>query len=181
MSVFGVILVCIFPHSDWMRRDTAPSFIILSKCLILILLIWNTDTRAQRLKNGQSYLWLILLQRHRRNSLTSFWCLYCQRWIPATLLKKRLRHRYFPKNFGKFLRTPFFIEHFWWLFLPVNRCTMELILGLENKIKFGYNNLWVLKTKWNSDTTVCFCYSCYLLIMHRYTNALSLWFSNGNM
>ena len=26
---------------------------------------------------------------------------------PATLLKKRLRHRYFPVNFAKFLRTPF--------------------------------------------------------------------------
>ena len=26
---------------------------------------------------------------------------------PATLLKKRLRHRYFPVNFEKFLRTSF--------------------------------------------------------------------------
>ena len=26
---------------------------------------------------------------------------------PANLLKKRLWHRYFPKNFAKFLRTPF--------------------------------------------------------------------------
>ena len=36
---------------------------------------------------------------------------------PATLLKKRLWHRCFPVNFAKFLRTPFFIEHFWWLLL----------------------------------------------------------------
>ena len=34
---------------------------------------------------------------------------------PATLLKKRLWHRYFPVNFAKLLRTPFFIEHLWWL------------------------------------------------------------------
>ena len=27
---------------------------------------------------------------------------------PATLLKKRLRHRCFPVNFAKFLRTPFY-------------------------------------------------------------------------
>ena len=33
----------------------------------------------------------------------------------ATLLKKRLWHRYFPVNFVNFLRTPFFIEHLWWL------------------------------------------------------------------
>ena len=30
---------------------------------------------------------------------------------PATLLKKRLRHKCFPVNFVKFLRTPFFVEH----------------------------------------------------------------------
>ena len=29
---------------------------------------------------------------------------------PATLLKKRLWHRFFPVNFTKFLRTPFLIE-----------------------------------------------------------------------
>ena len=37
---------------------------------------------------------------------------------PATLLKKKLRYRYFLVNFAKFLRTPFFIEHLWWLLLP---------------------------------------------------------------
>ena len=36
---------------------------------------------------------------------------------PATLLKKRLWHRRFPVNFGKFLRTPFLTEHLWWLLL----------------------------------------------------------------
>ena len=36
---------------------------------------------------------------------------------PATLLKKRLWHRCFPVNFAKFLRSPFFIEHLWWLLL----------------------------------------------------------------
>ena len=33
---------------------------------------------------------------------------------PATLLKKRLRHKCFPVNFVKFL-TPFLTEHLWWL------------------------------------------------------------------
>ena len=36
---------------------------------------------------------------------------------PATLLKKRLWHRCFPMNAVKFLRTPFHIEHLWWLLL----------------------------------------------------------------
>ena len=37
--------------------------------------------------------------------------------LPRILLKKRLWHRCFPVNFAKFLRTAFFIEHFWWLLL----------------------------------------------------------------
>ena len=36
---------------------------------------------------------------------------------PTTLLKKRLWHRCFRKNFAKFQRTPFFIDHLWWLLL----------------------------------------------------------------
>ena len=36
---------------------------------------------------------------------------------PATLLKKRPWHMYFPVNFVKFLRTSFFTVHFWWLLL----------------------------------------------------------------
>ena len=36
---------------------------------------------------------------------------------PAILLKKRLWHRCFPVNFGKFLRTPFLTEHLKWLLL----------------------------------------------------------------
>ena len=36
---------------------------------------------------------------------------------PAILLKKRLWQMCFPMNFKKFLRTPFFTEHLWWLLL----------------------------------------------------------------
>ena len=49
--------------------------------------------------------------------------LFCKKGVlrnfarPATLFKKSLWHRCFPVNFGKFLRTPFFIEHLWWLLL----------------------------------------------------------------
>ena len=37
--------------------------------------------------------------------------------LRPTLLKKRLWHKCFPVNFAKFLRTPFFMEHFQWLLL----------------------------------------------------------------
>ena len=36
---------------------------------------------------------------------------------PATILKKRLWRRFFRVNFMKFLKTPFFTEHLWWLLL----------------------------------------------------------------
>ena len=40
---------------------------------------------------------------------------------PATLLKKRLWHRYFPVNFAKFLRAAFLTEHLRWLLLKYIR------------------------------------------------------------
>ena len=36
---------------------------------------------------------------------------------PATLLKKRLWHSYFPLNFAKSWRTAFFTSYLWWLLL----------------------------------------------------------------
>ena len=39
---------------------------------------------------------------------------------PTTLLKKRPWHWCFPLNFVKFLRTPFYIEHLWWLLLNLH-------------------------------------------------------------
>ena len=39
---------------------------------------------------------------------------------PATLLKQRFWHRCFPVNFVKFLRTPFYTEHLWWLFPQIH-------------------------------------------------------------
>ena len=43
---------------------------------------------------------------------------------PATLFKKRLWHRCFSVNFAKFLKTPFFIEHLWWLLLTQATCKL---------------------------------------------------------
>ena len=36
---------------------------------------------------------------------------------PVTLFKKRLWHNFFPVNFAKFSRTPFFLEHLLWMLL----------------------------------------------------------------
>ena len=65
---------------------------------------------------------------------------------PATLLKKRLRHRCFPVNFVKFLRTPFFIEHFWWLLL--NFLCEKVNVSLIHATHIYYS--WILKNIINS-------------------------------
>ena len=46
----------------------------------------------------------------------------------ATLLKKRLWHRFFPVNFVKFLRTPFLPEHLRWLLLKHENKKMSLYI-----------------------------------------------------
>ena len=56
---------------------------------------------------------------------------------PATLLKNRLWHRYFPVNFTKFLRTPFFTEHLRWLLLKEDRRTPKRILERQHWFYFG--------------------------------------------
>ena len=58
------------------------------------------------------------LKRNRHSPLqTLFETSSLYQAAPATLLKKSLWHRCFPVNFAKFLRTPFFTEHLWWLLL----------------------------------------------------------------
>ena len=60
---------------------------------------------------------------------------------PATLLQKRLRHRCFPVNFVKFLRTSVFIEHLWWLLLHLYSFVLFLYYAfgnIANVIKIWY-------------------------------------------
>ena len=61
---------------------------------------------------------------------------------PATLLKKRLWRRCFPVNFVKYQRTPFLIEHLWWLLLV---CAQLLNDYNVSKNKFLLNKLYVKK------------------------------------
>ena len=52
---------------------------------------------------------------------------------PATLLKQRLWHRCFLVNIAKFLGTPFFTEHFWWLLLERNKSKLYPRTKFESK------------------------------------------------
>ena len=50
---------------------------------------------------------------------------------PATLSKKRLNRRYFPVNFAKFLRTPFYKEHPWWLLLQAPSDISQMLVSTK--------------------------------------------------
>ena len=66
---------------------------------------------------------------------------------PTTLLEKRLWHRYFPVNFEKFLRTPFYIEHLWWLLLFFTSLLLVLFIvgiALCTNLKFE-ERFWISK------------------------------------
>ena len=58
--------------------------------------------------------------------------------------KKRLWHRCFPVNFGKFLRTPFLIEQFRWLLLNF---TIIIFSKYEFGIQFKKSNLGKARQK----------------------------------
>ena len=59
----------------------------------------------------------------------------------ATLLKKRLWHRCFPGNFLKFLRTPFFTEHIWWMFLTLAVCWELPVSNIVMKLNAVCNEI----------------------------------------
>ena len=74
---------------------------------------------------------------------------------PTTLWKKKLCHRCFLVNFVKFLRTPFLIEHFWWL-LP--NWSFELVINsiiTEAVVRRCCVKKVFLETSQNSQEDTC--------------------------
>ena len=84
------------------------------------LLRWDTITKLNHVemeteglyntKFGTEWYWSGAIATYRSSRLR-----------PATLLKKKLWHRYFPVNFVKFLITSFYINHLWWLLLNIEK------------------------------------------------------------
>ena len=60
----------------------------------------------------------------------------CQSLFFNKVVGLRLLHRCFPVNFVKFLRTPFYIEHIWWLLLNIHIDTAYLLTTRANYKKF---------------------------------------------
>ena len=79
---------------------------------------------------------------------------------PASLLKKRLWHRYFPVNFAKFSKTTFFIEHLWWLLLNFEFfCHIDWLVYkslLNNSFLIIVSILNRKNKLWQSYICICF-------------------------
>ena len=54
----------------------------------------------------------------------------------------RLWHRYFPGNFAKFLKTPFIIEHLWWLLLNLSWYILPLWVFFESFKVFSSSKMY---------------------------------------
>ena len=74
---------------------------------------------------------------------------------PATLSKKRLWHICFPMNFTKFLRTPFFIEHF--------HC---LLLLTSTRIQYWYSSCLLVASALSIFTPIPICCNYWQSLYH---------------
>ena len=88
---------------------------------------------------------------HRKFSLRK---LFCNLVRPATLLKKRLWNSYFPVNFAKLLRIPFFIG---------NLCTTASGVSLNKYMQ----KIFYRKTLLNFEKfQACTLQLCYTIALH---------------
>ena len=126
-------LVCIFRHSDWIRRYRVSLRIqsdggkIRTQKDSVFGHFWRSG-RKQSFISALSCLcsFCAMLQNCRDRSSRPV--VFCKKGVlkalmrRATLLKKRLWHRCFPVNFLKFLRIPFLQNTsrgcFYWIFYP---------------------------------------------------------------
>ena len=79
---------------------------------------------------------------------------FCKKCVYLRLVPKTLAQVFFSVNFSKFLRTPFFIEHLWSLFLLLLAYLIKLvhlwiirvrIKRFDSFLSIGYCNVFV----WN--------------------------------
>ena len=75
---------------------------------------------TQRSYEKIMYIYLLFDWFSGENCILFTFSLHKERSRPATLFKKRPWYTCFPVNFAKFLRTPFLMEHLWWLLLFID-------------------------------------------------------------
>ena len=111
-SLFINKVACLQPASFLRRALRTP--ILKSICKWLLLKVRNSRPEVF-CKKGVPRNLTKFIRKHLCRSLLSKKLLA---WGPQNLIRMRLWYRcQVHVNFVKFLRTPFFIEHLWWLLL----------------------------------------------------------------
>ena len=106
-------------------------------------------------------VFLDISQNSQENTCVSVSFLMKKGLRPATLLK-RLRHRYFPVNFAKFLITPFLQNTSGWLLLKWNKTKCLPLL-----IAFSYVS--DINTTWKIDIIITWSFTMrYVTLQHHY-------------
>ena len=93
-------------------------FYLLTDAYVLVLfhVVYITSTSSMQKQSFTNVFTYVLESLF--NKVEDLLLIKLQTFRPATLLK-RLQHRFYPVKFPKFLRTPFFTEHLWWLLLSM--------------------------------------------------------------
>ena len=132
-----------FPYSSlaWIRKYTVQKMIFIVEDFFIFLcndtgVPYSCNPHTEIYMSSYSRWWSIdgpgstsIQSEHGRNSCPE---VFCKRDVLRNFakfkLKKRLWHRCFPVNFAKFLRTPFSIEHLWWLFLTRKNIVPKMLV-----------------------------------------------------
>ena len=105
-------------------------FIALIFCVALSLIDLSSTPEAVVQRCSAKKLFFEILQNLQENTCAS--APFFEKVAGLSpLLKERLRHRCFPVNFAKLLRTPSFIEQLWWLLLQVSATTSSNVANLH--------------------------------------------------
>ena len=119
--------------------------VVLQKQIWLLYL--STDFRNRDARRCS--LFLKILQNIQENTSAGSSYLIKLLKIPATLLKKRVRHRCFPINFAKFLRTAFLQSTSEQLLLEFY--ALKLKSKIKKGLNFSRNEYWTLGQLENSE------------------------------
>ena len=105
--------------------------------------------------------------------------MFCKKCVYLRLVPKTLAQVFFSVNFSKFLRTPFFIEHLWSLFLLLLAYLIKLvhlwiirvrIKRFDSFLSIGYCNVFVWKLFACEILLIYFCKFCesYRIFCHTF-------------
>ena len=119
--------------------------VVLQKQIWLLYLSIDFRNRDAR----RCSLFLKILQNIQENTSARSSYLIKLLKIPATLLKKRVRHRCFPINFAKFLRTAFLQSTSEQLLLEFY--ALKLKSKIKKGLNFSRNEYWTLGQLENSE------------------------------